>query len=576
MKSIVKRVGAWLLVFMFSIAVAIPNGIVANAVTPSATEYTVLLNGPRYFIHNKKTAGSEVGTEYYMTYTVKSAKQVPTQHGLVGTEDCTRNFPYNPSGLMRYIGESQYTLLDEGYTYFVKFTVEKGGFLYNVTRAKGNEIEDIYMDKIFGTAEDKMGYFGIFMAYDYVEAELTDVRFYDAKGNDLGVAIQSPTKTGMVFKGDSILKADTTIDHRYDVSIDQKRNIAISNLRVPATSKIYIEYKVDSAEYLLNQEGIALSNEPTSDYPHRYAALRHTTYSEIVKSIDFLDVGAEYIVLIDRSEDAFNVLVQKTKNGKMSQTMLSSLYGTYSSDFDFASLWFGAGGETEATFKLTDVKIYDEKKNNLGVQTNVTSSIMHYGELEDYSGCKAAYYCEDNGNVIALYEDQTMKHTVGDATEEATYKISERIMKVQYSAREEVFDYLYRKITDENKDEYRRLYHYKLEFVTGTDEEIATQNFSNETGYYATKPDEPTMEEYEFQGWYTSDGVEYNFDSIVTKSDVVYAKWSDDAGRTFLAGENDTTNISEYFVYVAGALLVLVGLAVCIILARKGVRNGKK
>lgn len=576
MKSIVKKIGAWLLLFVFSVAVAFPNSMVANAVTPSKTDYTVLLNGPRYFIHNKKTVGSEVGTEYYMTYTVKSAKQVPTQHGLVGTEDYTRNFPYNPSGLMRYIGESQYTLLDEGYTYFVKFTVEKGGFLYNATRAKGNEIEDIYMDKIVGTAEDKMGYFGIWLAYNAVEAELTDVRFYDAKGNDLGVAIETPTKTGMVFKGDSILKADTKIDHRYDISVDHKRNVAISNLRVPATSKIYIEYKVDSAEYLLNQEGIALSNEPKSDYPHRYAVIKYITYSEIVKSIDFLDVGAEYIILIDRSEDAFNVLVQKTKNGKTSQTMLVSSSGTYSSEFDFASLWFGAGGDTDATFKLTDVKIYDEKKNNLGVQTNVTSSITHYGELEDYSGCKAAYYCEDNGNVIALYEDQTMKHTVGDVTEEATYKISERMMKVQYNAREEAFDYLYRKITDEDKNEYRRLYHYKLEFVTGTDEDIETQNFSNETGYHATKPAEPTMEGYEFQGWYTSDGTEYNFDSIVTKSDVVYAKWSDDAGITFLAGGNGTTNVSEYLVYAAGTLLVLVGLTVCIILARKGVKHGKK
>lgn len=577
MKRISKKAGAWLLLFMLSFTIICQNSIAAEAVTPSSTDYTVLLNGPRYFIHNEKTVGSEIGTEYYMTYTVKSAVQVPVQFGLIGTADYTRNFPYDKGGLMRYIGEEDATLLDEGYTYFIKFTVAKGGFTYNITRAKGDVIEDIYMDKIVGECTDKMGYFGIWLAYNAVEAELTDVRFYDVKGNDLGVKFETPTKTGLVMKGNTTLSKDTAVDHRYDVTITNGRNIGISNLRVPTTNRFYIEYKVDAAEYMLNQEGIALGNEPGSDYPHRNGILKYTTYPEITDSIDFLEVGAEYIILIDRQEDAFNVLVQKTKDGVTTQTMLTNISGTYDTSFDFASLWFGAGGDTSATFKLVDVKFYDENKNNLGVQTNVTANIMHYGEMEDYAGCEAAYYCEETGNFMALYKDQTMKHTVASVTDNATYKISENVMEAQYATGAVTYDYLYRKITDTDSNEYDRLYHYKLSFVTGTDETIETQELSNEKGYQAMRPTDPTMEGYEFQGWYTSDGEEYDFEQIVTKSDTLYAKWSGDGGVSFLASEEIEQSFnSTYLMVGAGIVLILAGLAVCVLFIRKGLKNESK
>lgn len=574
MRSIVKKLGAWLLLFVLTLAVAYPNCIVADAVTPSTIDYTVLLNGPRYFIHNEKTVGSEVGTEYYMTYTVKSAKQVPTQHGLVGTDDFTRNFPYTEGGLMRYAGAGQ-DLLAEGWSYFVKFTVAEGGFVYNITRAKGDAIEDITMEKITGEATAKLGYFGIWLAYDAVEAELSDVRFYDAKGKDLGVKLECPTGAGIVMAGNGTLKKATSLDHRYDVVVTHQKNIGISNVRIPTTPRIYMEYTVESAEYMLNQEGMALSNDPESDYPHRYGILRYVPYSEITDSLNFLESGAEYIVLIERQEKTFNVLVQKTKDGKTNQYMLTNLSGKYDKAFDYVSLWFGAGGDTDATFKLTDVKIYDANYNNLGVQTNVTSNIMHYGEMEDYAGCEAAYYCKKNGNLMALYADQTMKHTVGLLTDKATYKISDNVMKAKFASGEEQYEYLYKKITTDEDDVYERLYHYRVSFVTGTDTEIPTQELSNEKGYHVMEPEQPTMEGYEFQGWYTSEGEEFNFEQIVTESATLYAKWSGDGGITFLAGDEVTQESnSAYLLFGAGGLLLLVGLIICVFFIRKGMKNG--
>lgn len=576
MKRITKKVKAWLLLFILSFMIFVQNSTVSEAVTPSNKDYTVLLNGPRYFIHNKETAGSAAGTEYYMTYTVKSVAQVPTQHGLIGTDDYTRNFPYTEGGLMRYAGSGQ-DLLTEGYTYFIKFTVAKGGFRYSITRAKGNEIEDITLDKFTGDATCKMGYFGIWLAYSAVEAELADVRFYDAKGKDLGVKLETPTKTGLVLEGGIGLQKDTKVDHRYDVSITNGRNIAISNLRVPTTKRFYIEYKVDSAEYVLNQEGIAMSNEPKSDYPHRNGILKYVTYPEPAKAVNLLEVGAEYILMIDCQKDAFNVLVQKSSMGKTTYSMLTNSSGKYSSDFGFASLWFGAGSDTTATFKLVNMKFYDENKNNLGIQTNVTSTIMHYGEMEDYAGCEAVYYCKENGNLMALYEDQTMKHTMGLITDKATYKISENVMRAEYAAETKSYDYLYRRIVDADKNAYERLYYYKLSFVTGTEETIDTQELSNEKGYYAMQPTDPVMEGYEFKGWCTSDGKEFDFKQIVTESDTLYAKWSGDGGVTFLASENIKTGMDmTYILFGAGILAILVGVTVSVMFIKRGLKNESK
>ena len=113
--------------------------------------------------------------------------------------------------------------------------------------------------------------------------------------------------------------------------------------------------------------------------------------------------------------------------------------------------------------------------------------------------------------------------------------------------------------------------------MTGTDEEIPTQELSNEKGYYAMQPEDPTMEGYEFQGWYTSDGEEYDFEQLVTETSILYARWSDDGGVSFLANETieQPANLTALWIGI-GVVLVLAGLAVCVLFIRKGLKNESK
>ena len=92
------------------------------------------------------------------------------------------------------------------------------------------------------------------------------------------------------------------------------------------------------------------------------------------------------------------------------------------------------------------------------------------------------------------------------------------------------------------------------------------------------KPTDPIMEGHEFQGWYTSDGKEYDFEQIVTKSDILYAKWSGDGGVTFLASEmvEETAVNTTHIIFGVGAFLLLAGWGICIWMIRKGMKHGRK
>ena len=574
MKKILKKAGTWLLLFMLSFSVFYQSNLEAKAVTPSSTDYRVLLSGSKVFIYNEKTVGSEIGTEYFMTYTVEEVTKKPTQQGIIGTEDPTRNFPYANGGFMRiFKGKTQPVMLEEGATYFIKFTVAEGGYRYHVTRAIDDKLENVYFDTYVGDATDEMKYFGLWLAEgDGVQAELSNVRFYDAKGNDLGVST-NPATGGYVTKGAVKLKKATNVRQSYDVTVEDQCNIAISNLKATDSSKIYIEYKVASADYEFSQCGVAMSGEPTSDYPHRFGALKMFYYKEAQTQVELLDVGAEYIIMIERVEGGFHVIVQKTKDNQTSTSLIGTLSGTYKDAFSFVSLWFGAGATQRGTFKLENFKIYDENQNSLGVQCNVAASIVNKGELEDYAGCEAAYYCKDKESFIALYADKKIKFTENNQTIDGTYEVVDNVMTALFTDEEEKYEYLFKRITDDEGNVYERLYNYQVRFVTGCDTEIPMQELTNETGYVAMRPDEPAMKGYEFLGWHTSDGTEFDFNQVVTESVTLYAKWSGDGGITFLA--NDTIFDGTYIYITAGALVLIVGLVIGVTFIVRSMKNGR-
>ena len=362
-------------------------------------------------------------------------------------------------------------LLKEGYTYMIKFTALETGFRYVAARAKGDTSEYFVLDSKAGDTSKtvKCGYFGIWIAGGFSNAKLTDVRFYDKEGNDLGV--QSPLKHLSVVKSGITPKAKN-VEHWYTVKATGLQNVAISNKIPLETNKMYIEYTVKSTDSETNQTGVAFSNRPEANYPHGKGFLRYEGAGEIDKGNLLLQEGAEYLITLERNEDNFIALVQITKDGETTIMGLPSFYGTPDPESQFFSLWFGEGAVCNLNFVIENLKMYDENFKNLEVQgNNVGLVIRHQGALADYSDCEAVYYCKENKSMYALFADKSYLFTSAAEEEKGTYAIKNNKITLKSEKEKEVADYLFKYITTEDGKVYNRLYTYKVAFVAEGNEQ---------------------------------------------------------------------------------------------------------
>lgn len=538
--------------------------VLAEEVKITESEYEVYYPGVNTnFLCNKKSIGSRPGTEYYLTYTVESVKECGLQAGLVGTSDPELDYPYTEGkGLMYYQQEPEGSktnpLFLEGYTYLIKYEVTENGFRYTAAKAKDDEAEYFTLNEICaeGVTEDtkfSFGHFGIWVAAGTTNLQLSHVRFYDKAGNDLG----------LYSKGNQVLiiqnaytEKDKVIDHRYTIEAVDIPNLAISNAKPLLTNKMFIEYTVKSSTSKCNQTGVALSNAPKESFPHAEGLLKY------YQDCSLLQVGADYLITLEKQDETFTAIVQITKNGKTTFSTFPLTYGKYNANAQYFSLWFGEGMNL-ANFVLENVKFYDSNKNNLGVQgNNELLKIEHFGEILDYMGCEAFYYCNEDGSYYALYADQTLYHSTEDAQIAGTYSVSDNVITIKTKDGTEKCDYLYQRITDSQGKKYNRLSTYKVKFVPGNDENIETQILNATTGYKVQKPTDPVMKKYTFEGWCTVDGEPFEFDTMVIESKTLYAKWSDDAGIEYLAtdsGELKPQSDFKDYIVIGGCVV----LAIC-------------
>ncbi len=529
------------------------------------------------FVCNKGTIGSKVGTEYYMTYTVESMQMKSLgANGVMGTNQPSAKYPYVDSddgkgGRLHFTGEN--LLLKEGYTYFLKFTITEDGYKYRMGWAKGDESEYIKFGSVAGEVNTDSGYFGVWFGNAGMNGKLTRVRIYDKKGNDLGVQV-TPARNASVVREQTFAK-DTEVDHRYTIVLDNVYNIALSNKRLAVGDKVYMEYKVKSSDSKVYQVGGILSDSPTAVRPYLTGHMIHkSTDLEHADNGPFLVEGAEYLFVFEKKSTYFDVIAQRTLNGQTEIISMDIIYGTYDQAAKFISLWFAGGEQYRMNAVLEDFKCYDASKNNLGIQCNSKDvSITHYGEVEDYSGCEALYFNEEETSLYALYEDKTFKFIEAGETQEGTYKVKETTMTIQKNGEEHEYEYMYYYFTDTEGKEYRRLLNYKIIFDTRGGTEIEPQVLNTQNGYQAMKPTDPTMEGNTFEGWYTSDGEEFDFDKIVTDSQVVYAKWEKPVEYTSLIKGAD---YKPYVFVGIGILIVLVSVVVGIIIVVKEKRYENK
>ena len=540
--------------------------------------YVELDKSTDVFICNKKSIGSEVGTEYYMTYTVESmAVKEYRQQGIIGTNVPTQSYPYVTGelggGLYKYDVANK--MLVEGNTYFLKFVVTKDGYKYRAAWAKDAKSKYIEFEQEYGEVKTDLGYFGLWLGDMEMSGKLTKVRFYDKKGNDLGAQITA-SRNATVYRETPISK-DNQVEHSYKITLEDARNVAISNNRVATSDKVYLEYKVESSNSHVYQSGVILSNAPKAGYPYENGYLWYEQLEHDPKKVGngpLLVPGAEYLLVFEKREDALSVTIQQSYKGKVSEISFPMEYGTYYKDAEYFSIWMGAGDEFPINCVLTDVKCYDSNKNNLGVQCNQVCKIEHFGELEDYSGCEAMYYCEKDSSLYALYADKVFKHTADSKTTEGTYRIEDSVITLTQGKQKDIYDFLYLYFKNDSGKQYDRLHTYKAVFETGKGSKVEDQVISAETGYTVMKPTDPTLEGNKFMGWYTKDGNEYDFDTLATDSITLYARWDEVTYAD--AGVSDMGNILPY-VAVGAAVLILIGaVAGGMGMIRRGKRNGSE
>lgn len=556
---------------ILTIYIVLPMGIAVNAdsdVVVSSQEYTVYYTAGSSdnFLCNKKSVGSQPGTEYYLTYTVSSCQSVGIQGGIAGTDAPTESYPYaKDHGMLFYNlgekGSDKNDILLPGYTYFIKFTALESGFRYTAARAKGDNSEYLVFDsRAVSEKSVHCGYYGIWLAVGNTVATLSNVHFYDKNGNDLGV--WSPKHRATVTTGSSLQK-DSSIPRWYTIKASGMSNLALSNKTPLTTKKMYMEYTVRSTKSEIDQSGVAYSNDPLAGYPHGNGMIRYEGKSETANTTGdmLLKPGASYIIEIERFDDDFTAIVQMTLNGKTTRSVFPSLYGTCNPESQFFSLWFGEGHQTNVDFTLENVKFYDENHNDLEVQSNdPTVMFRRLGALVDYDGCEAMYYCKNNDAFYLLYKDSTYKYSSDDDQSEGTYSVASG--KISFSGRGQS-DYLFKSIKEENGDVYNRLYTYTVSFVP--EEKIQTLSLKN--GYYAKKPGDPSRKDCKFVEWCTLDGKAFNFNGIVTESTQLYAKWKDKNGNEFLETlsieANQPVDLMKYLI-----------VAICVVLICSAVAGG--
>ena len=112
-----------------------------------------------------------------------------------------------------------------------------------------------------------------------------------------------------------------------------------------------------------------------------------------------------------------------------------------------------------------------------------------------------------------------------------------------------------------------------------TGEETIVKPVNVDTRYRVEKPENPTKEGDEFLGWYMGNGKEYKFDSVITESISLYAKWRSEDGREYLAVDQDVVKVFDFepVIAISASVVVLAGLITgYIILAKKrGKKNAK-
>lgn len=529
----------------------------------SDKEYLINLQSARaMFISNDKAVSGKVGSKVFLTYTVdKVISADPYQMGVIGTTDNTQDYPYLKDGRMDY---DTVNIFEEGYTYVYRFERTEDGFTYSCAKMKGDEAVNLNFTNVAKAGDtDAYKYYGVWVDCEEkgISAILNHVRCYDEKGNDLGIHFNRPT--GVIQnEANKVLDVHLTVNTSYDITFDEVETIAISNKYATDSNVVYMEYEVADVSFNNTiQQGTIMTRVPLDTIPHgTNGQLYHKTVEEGqgAKELPLLREGAKYFICFVKGEETFSATVQCTQNGETETLSFPYPYGNYDPSYKYFCLWFGEGPEYGfgATFK--NFKCYDAEGNSLGVQTRRKDiQIIPRGETEDYSKSQAVYYCKANDTILVLEDGKKAIKQVGTIKEEGTYRILNRNeLYLELEDGKEAYTYHSTIIRDTEGNEYLRARTTTVTFVAGEEKQVVDVNAAS--GFRVQVPEEPKKEGTTFKGWYYSDGTAFDFETILTESITLYAKWQDGDGNEYLETDIGIGSIDNAMMIAIVASVVIV------------------
>lgn len=524
----------------------------------SNVDYDVTLrDASLVFIGNNKEVDWKVGGKYFLTYTVENVtKSENFQSGMIATMDRTLGHPYL-EGSMQY---SQDPLLcEEGYTYFFRFEVTENGWKYMAAKAQGDESEYLTFPYTEGNVDRETPYFGVWLGEgEGLTVDLTHVRCYDDKGNDLG--IYAPLGSTIRI---SEMRSREDVNHTYNFSLEEASCVAFGSAKKTTSDAMFLEYTIQNVKAEgVNQSGAIMTNAPTEVYPfdRKNGSLCYSPH-EAGNLSKLISEGARYLVRFERGEDKFDVLVKRTMpDGQEEYFAFPYHYGEYNKDLQYVAMWIGESCSLTADF--VDVKCYDDEGNNLGIQTNKDVPIQHFGENEDYSRCEAVYYCRENNTFISLDDEKNASKRVDgeDAAVQGKYLIEQAIMKLTIGKEQESFDYYYDSFVDEDGNRYHRLSESKVTFYSKLvgGQALETVIVTAADGYKLKKPGEPEQEGKTFLNWIDGKEKEYDFEQVVMGNMDLYAAWDGEGIWKFTSVLGARSNVVSALI-VSAISVVLVG-----------------
>lgn len=329
------------------------------------------------------------------------------------------------------------------------------------------------------------------------------------------------------------------IDVYYNFEVKDAQDLRIFNRDITDSKVVYMEYEVSDVKDLTTLTGFSLYNNTTNIVK---AFEYFTTYQEGEKSAMLVE-GAKYYICFAKRDDKLEIYVQRTMNGVSEFIKMQDMYGEYNKDYNYFVLAFGSEYGHTVSCKFKNFRCYDANGKDLGVQLGRDHASMfkvdQMGMVDDSEEFEAVYYCKEKPELgmIALGKNFSGYQEVNGEKTNITYRVFSNgrdvaALHISFPSGKEIYDYRYLQIIDGEKNIYTRLRDVKATFVV--DKTTKVEEVTAKNGYRIQKPQDPTKEGDTFVGWYLGNGKEFDFNSIITESITLYAKWKSGQDKVFV------------------------------------------